>query len=79
MTTVTFSPPIGTPPRVDIGDPYHLMRWCRRFGVTEQQLRTAVRIAGAEVAAVEQAIRRARAGTSILVSEHRLGEDRDAD
>jgi hypothetical protein len=75
MTAVTLSAPIG-PARVDPGDPYHLYRWCRRFGVTEEQLRMAVRLVGRDPRAVEAALLRARAAAPILVSEFRLQDER---
>jgi hypothetical protein len=74
-----MTPPPIRAAQVDLGDPYHVYRWCRRWGVTESQLRTAVRAVGEEVRAVESALRRARAATPILVSEHRLPEDAAAD
>jgi len=63
---------------VNIGDPYHVYRWCRRWGVTETQLRMAVRAVGREARAVEAALMRARAVTPILAMELRLREDRQA-
>jgi len=71
MTTVTFSNWVPFS-RIDLADPYHVYRWCRRFGVTEGQLRMAVRIAGGDPRAVEAALRRARATAPILSSEFRL-------
>ncbi len=77
MTTLTAPRPIGTA-QVDLGDPYHVYAWCRRWAVTEVQLRMAVRTVGSEARAVEAAINRARALPMILASETRFGEDRVA-
>ena len=74
MTGVTAPPPMSVA-RVNLGDPYHVYRWCRRWGVTESQLRAAVQAVGSEASAVEAAFHRARRATTILVREHRLGED----
>lgn len=63
---------------VNTGDPYHVYRWCRRWGVTETQLRTAVGAVGREARAVEAALKRARGATPILAMELRLREDRQA-
>jgi len=63
---------------VNVGDPYHVYRWCRRWGVTERQLRAAVRSVGREARAVEAALARARPAMPILAREIRLREDRAA-
>ncbi len=60
---------------VNLGDPYHVYRWCRRLGVTESQLRAAVHAAGDEARAVEAAIRRARSALPILATEYRLRDE----
>lgn len=77
MATASMMPPVGIA-RVNIGDPYHVYRWCRRWGVTESQLRTAVRTVGGEARAVEAALLRAKAPPRILATEIRLREDRPA-
>lgn len=77
MTAASMMRPPGIA-LVNVGDPYHVYRWCRRWGVTESQLRTAVGAVGREVRAVEAALTRARAVTPILAMELRLREDRQA-
>jgi len=76
MAAVTLPLPIGALTWIDLADPYHLLRWCRRFGVTESQLRTAVRFAGGDPRAVEAALTRARMATPILIREFRLRDER---
>ncbi len=77
MATASMMPPLGIA-FVNIGDPYHVYRWCRRWGVTETQLRMAVRVAGREARAVEAALLRAKAPPRILASEISLREDHPA-
>lgn len=75
MTTATMHRPIVGLAFVNLADPYHVYRWCRRWGVTEGQLRTAVRAVGEEARAVEAALRRARARSPILAIERRLTDE----
>ncbi|MBL8688009.1 MAG: DUF3606 domain-containing protein [Rhodospirillaceae bacterium] len=77
MTTASMMRPVAIA-LVNIADPYHVYRWCRRWGVTETQLRAAVRAVGREARAVEAALLRAKAPPRILASETRLREDRTA-
>lgn len=80
MATASMMPSVGIA-FVNTSDPYHVYRWCRRWGVTETQLRTAVRAVGREARAVEAALKRARASMPILAREvwvrddHLAGED----
>lgn len=77
MHTETIRIPPGTAV-VNVSDPYHVYRWCRRWGVTERQLRAAVRSVGGEARAVEAALKRARSAIPILAREIRLREDHAA-
>lgn len=77
MATVSMTLPVGIA-LVNVGDPYHVYRRCRRWGVTETQLKAAVRAVGREARAVEAALLRAKAPPRILASETRLREDRRA-
>ena len=38
--------------RINVNEPWELQYWTRRFGVSEEQLRTAVNTAGTSVEAV---------------------------
>jgi Protein of unknown function (DUF3606) len=38
--------------RIDIDKPAEVRRWAERFGVTEEEIRQAVKIAGPQIAAV---------------------------
>lgn len=40
--------------RINVNEPYELRRWCAHFGVTEQQLRDAVKKVGPMVADVKR-------------------------
>jgi len=43
--------------RVDLSDPDDVIRWRQTFGVTEEELRTAVRKAGTSPDRVREALR----------------------
>jgi len=40
------------PERIDINQPGEVRRWAERFGVTEEEIRQAVKVAGPQIAAV---------------------------
>ena len=41
-----------SPERIDIDKPAEVRRWAERFGVTEEEIRQAVKVVGPQIAAV---------------------------
>ncbi len=50
--TIAIAPPLATPDFIDLDDPACVRRWTAKFGVTEEDLRIAVRVAGPHICAV---------------------------
>ena len=59
------------PERIDINQPGEVRRWAERFGVTEEEIRQAVKAAGPQIAAV-----RARLAAKLPGDVPDLGEAR---